>query len=101
MLVDSTTVTLPFDFSAVLSGYQSGADAFTGRNPIFTSANFAGGGTVTAHFTALPPGPTPLFDLHDATYQFSASSTAPTPEPATLLLFGVGAGSVFLRRRRR
>jgi len=103
MLLESTTVMLPFDFSALLSGYHSGTDAFNAINPIFSLANFTGRGTVTAHFTATPiaPGDAPIFNLHDALYQFSAASAAPTPEPATLVLFGVGAATVFVRRRRR
>jgi len=102
MLLDSTTVTLPFSFTAVLSGHPSGTDAFNGTNPIFSLANFTGSGTVTAHFAAAAggPGQAPIFNLADATYRFGASSTAPTPEPATLLLFGVGAVSVVVRRRR-
>lgn len=102
MLLDSTTVMLPFTFSGLLSGYQSGADAINGRNPIFSLANFTGSGTVTAQFNADPvsPGQTPIFDLRSAVYQFSASSTSPTPEPATLLLFGIGAAATAAVRRR-
>lgn len=90
MLLDSTTIVLPFNFLALLSGYQSATDAFNGINPVFSGANFGGTGTVTAFFTPIPvaPGQTPLFNLHDATFHFGSSLPAPTPEPATLFLFG-------------
>jgi hypothetical protein len=103
MLLASTTVTLPFDFSATMFGYPSGADAINGTYPIFSLSTFSGTGTVTAQFGAVPvsPGQTPIFDLQSATYQFSASSTSPTPEPATLLLFGIGAAATAAVRQRR
>jgi hypothetical protein len=102
MLFDSLTVTLPFELSAFLSGYRTGSDAFNGINPIF-SGDFAGTGTVTARFHALPvdPGQEPLFDFASASYVVGATSVEPTPEPATLLLFSVGAMSVFFHRRKR
>lgn len=102
MLLTSTTVMVPFDFSATMFGYPSGADAINGTHPIFSLANFTGSGTVTAQFGAVPvsPGQTPIFDLQGAVYQFSASSASPTPEPATLMLFGIGAAATAAVRRR-
>jgi hypothetical protein len=103
MLLESPTVMVPFDFTGLLVGFHTAAEAFGPGVPIFT-ANLTGAGTVTANFSAVPvdPGGTPIFDLASATFDFNAVLPEPTPEPATLALFAMGgAGAVFLRRRRR
>jgi hypothetical protein len=104
MLLESTTVTLPFDFSATMRGFRSVQDEINtppGGQLFF--AEFSGTGTATVRFTAEPPSPNfpPLFDFASAVFTFSAAETSPTPEPATLLLVGAGAMSAFFHRRRR
>jgi hypothetical protein len=90
MLLTSTTLTLPFDFTGRLNGYPTYDDAFNGPNQLF-GADFVGRGTATLDFFTEPhPELGPLFDLRDATFVFSPSSAAPTPEPATVGLLGLG-----------
>jgi hypothetical protein len=105
MLRDSTTITLPFDFSAQLRGFPNTFNYLTGPvpTPIFPANIFAGSGTATVNFMAIPPAPgtVPLFEFHDATFVFSPSSTAPVPEPATVTLFVIGAATALVRRRKR
>jgi hypothetical protein len=102
MLLTSTTFTLPFEFTARLSAFPTSEDAFNGPNQLFVG-DFVGGGTATLHFFTEPLNPAtgPLFDFQAATFVFSPSSTAPTPEPATVALFVIGAATVFAGRRKR
>jgi hypothetical protein len=101
MLLDSLTVSVPFTAAGVLWGYQSSSDAIFGNNPLFESVNFVGSGTATGTFSRGPDSNgAALFDFHSSTFTFEAA-TSPTPEPATLVLFGVGALSAFFHRRKR
>jgi hypothetical protein len=103
MLLDSTTITLPFDFSAELTGFPNDFDVFRGPGPtpIFRASSFTGSGTATVNFTAEAPRTGgPLFDFDNATFVFGPLSTAPTPEPATVVLFVIGTATAFLRRRK-
>jgi hypothetical protein len=102
LLLESPFVTVPFDFSGHLIGFHTASEAFGFGVPIF-DGQFTGGGTVTARFTGpqISPDRPPLFDLAEATFDFNAVLPEPTPEPATLALFALGAGAVVLRRRRR
>jgi hypothetical protein len=55
---------------------------------------------VTATYSHIDVGGTPLFDFRSAVFTFEPSAAA-TPEPATLLLFGIGGGVTAIARRRR
>lgn len=103
MLLDSPTVMLPFEFTGLLSGFHSAAEAIGPGVPIFSIADFTGAGIVSATFSTIPvaPGQTPLFDFSNATFGFTAALPEPTPEPATIALVAMGAGAALLRRRRR
>ena len=106
MLLETTTITLPFDFSAQLTGYPDTFNPFglgPGPTPIFHGEMFTGSGTVTANFVdehrTCCFGAGELFHLQDATFVFGPSA-APTPEPATLVLLAIGAAAAFARARR-
>lgn len=101
MLLDSLTVSLPFTAAGRLWGYQSSSDAVFGNNPLFEAVDFVGSGTATGTFSRGPDfNGAPLFDFRSSTFTFEPASTSPTPEPATLLLVGLGAMSAFFHRRR-
>jgi hypothetical protein len=70
----------------------------SGGVPLFVG-DFTGSGIATAHFRApiADPGGALFFADH-IDYDFT-STTSPTPEPASLLLFGTGAAGLFARRR--
>jgi len=102
MLLDSLMVTLPFTAAGTLWGYPTTSDAIFGRNPIFEAVDFVGSGTATGTFSRGPDANgRALFDFRSSTFTFGPASTAPTPEPATLLLVGLGAMSAFFHKRRR
>jgi len=85
----------PFTFSGQLSGFPTAA-----RNtaPLFSTA-LRGNGTVTFSIFA---DTGQMFSFGDLDYTFAAESPSPTPEPATVLLFGTAlVGSVGQRLRRR
>jgi hypothetical protein len=100
MLLESTTVMLPFEFAGHLVGFGSSFAKQVG--PALFSADFVGAGIVTANFSVVPPSPNfpSLFFFRDATFDFSAAQPEPTPEPATIALVAMGAATVLLRRRR-
>jgi hypothetical protein len=95
-----TSISMPFTFSGELANYESYASRANGGVPLFIAA-FTGRGIATAHFTgpvADPDGA--LFFADRITYDF-APGASPTPEPASLLLFGTGAVGLLARRRVR
>jgi hypothetical protein len=98
-LLDSSAARVPFTFTGQLFGYATANDAFTGANQLFMT-DLTGGGSVTARFTAVPvaPGQTPLFDFGGAQFAFDEVAPSATPEPATLVLFGIGAAAILRRR---
>ena len=91
--------TAPFSMTATIHNYANSARL---GSPLFT-ASLAGSGTATATFTAVANPQTGgyLFNARSVTYQFAADTPAPTPEPATLLLFGTGVAAIIRRSMRR
>jgi hypothetical protein len=90
-----TSVSLPFTYSGVVKGYL--VDPFVGgfTDPVFTKT-LIGSGTASASFF-FDNSEGPIFTAHDLRYDFG--DTAPVPQPATLLLSGVGSAVIALRRR--
>jgi hypothetical protein len=84
------TLTAPFSFTGLF--------ALT-ANPTLIGLTGSGTATLTFEPSSLFPG---TFFLQAARYNFAAAETAPTPEPASMLLFVTGlAGSAAARRRLR
>lgn len=102
-VIDGTstvTLTQPFTFSGMVSGYLLDPFIHGFTTPEFTRTLF-GSGTASATFLFVGPAAGgPLFDATDLRYDFEA--VGPVPEPATLLLTVAGlAGAVRARRRSR
>jgi hypothetical protein len=97
-----TSISMPFTFTGELENYESfESRATNGSLPVFI-ATFTGSGIATAHFRgpfADPSGA--LFFADRITYDFAPAAPLPTPEPASLLLFGTGAAGLLGRRRVR
>jgi hypothetical protein len=94
-------LTAPFTMNGHLVGFPNGSAEFNGMPRLFES-DFVGRGTATARFVQDPTEPNQpnLFEVMSVVYQFE-SNAAPTPEPATLLMFGAGLVIVSHRLRRR
>ena len=96
----SFTVTQPFSYTGVVSGYliDPWVSGFT--EPAFTRT-LLGQGTATATFLFAPAGEggEGLFNASVLRYDFG--DAAPVPEPATMLLCGAGTAFIALRRRHR
>jgi hypothetical protein len=92
-LAASATVTAPFTFTGTFLHPVDGG---------FTNDPLVGGGTATLNFFSASQS-SGLWSLGGARYDLTGSPS-PTPEPATLLLFGGGmlalAGVVARRSRR-
>ena len=94
----TTVITVPFTFSGTVVAFSE--NPFTRASdvpPLFTTSVF-GSGLATGTFL-LSPGDTPLFSASDLRYDFTAAE--PVPEPASMLLCGIGAAVLTLRRRGR
>jgi hypothetical protein len=93
------TVMAPFTLSGWLSLFATPLDRVSGEP--FYRTQLSGSGTVSVDLQAKQLSPTlMLFDVQKVSYNFGPSS-APVPEPGTLLLFGSGLGSVVLSRFRK
>ncbi len=93
---DTSTITLtaPFTYSGIIAGV-------TGPNedvPPFFSYTMVGNGTVSATFAyfSSPGGPSG-YQLRSLQY----NTTAPVPEPTTMLLLGTGMAGVAAKFRKR
>jgi hypothetical protein len=92
----TTTVTLPFSFSGTVNGYLLDPFVHGLTEPAFTKM-LTGRGTATATF-AFTDEDGPLFSTNFVRYDFT--DAAPVPEPATMLLCGLGCALLGVRRRK-
>jgi hypothetical protein len=96
---ETVTVSIPFSYSGVVTGYLMDPWVHGTPEPVFTKA-LLGQGTATARFIyTFYDEDGPLFTADDLRYDFAEA--APVPEPATMLLFGAGSAVLALRRRRQ
>jgi hypothetical protein len=93
----TVTVTRPFSYSGVVSGFVLDPFVHGPTEPVFTKELF-GRGTATATFL-FSDTEGPLFTAHDVRYDFSGTGTV--PEPTTLLLCAPGSAVLAMRRRRK
>ena len=90
----TTRLSVPFSFSGMVNGYTS--DPFNGpSDPVFTKS-LVGGGTASATFIYYGGEGGPFFTATDLRYDFG--DTSPVPEPATVVLGGLGAAILAARR---
>jgi hypothetical protein len=89
-------VTLPFSFSGTVNGYLLDPFVHGLTEPAFTKM-LTGRGTATATF-AFTDEDGPLFSTNFMRYDFNEA--APVPEPATMLLCGLGCALLGARRRK-
>ena len=83
----TTRFSVPFSFSGMVNGYTS--DPFNGpSDPVFTKSP-VGGGTASATFIYYGGEGGPFFTATDLRHDFG--ETSPVPEPATVVLGGLGA----------
>jgi hypothetical protein len=93
----TTTVALPFSYSGVVNGYVLDPFVHGFTEPAFTRM-LTGSGTASATFFHSSAEGS-LFSATDLRYDFG--DAAPVPEPATLLLCGLGTSLLACRGRRR
>ena len=93
--------TTPFTMTGTLRGFQ-GAPPHAGQSPVF-SVDVFGAGTASAPLRNVVSGGRNFFlNQVGVSYVFRQSPPAPTPEPATIILFGTAvAGLAAWRHRRR
>jgi PEP-CTERM motif len=94
-VMTNVTITVPFTFSATLSGCANGSCLI---NPVIFTVDLVGSGTATAllNFSGLDSMGRPIFFFSTATFQFEE-----VPEPASILLFGSGVAFLTAKLRRR
>jgi hypothetical protein len=95
---EAITIAAPFSFSGTVSGYILNPFIHGFTEPAFTKT-LGGNGTASALFLFNNSAETPLFTATELRYDFG--DAAPVPEPATLLLCGVGTAVLAARGRRR
>jgi len=92
----------PFEFSApfTASGNIAGRATLDISAPVQFSVDLAGSGIATIRGQVSDPSQ-PFYNTLSASYRFAASPTAPTPEPASVLLLLAGgiAGVSTLKAR--
>ena len=90
----TTTLTLPFLLAGRIQGYES---ASTSSRLLF-DLDVTGAGTASSIVSSTPGNPD---ILRTGGVLYEIESAAATPEPASMLLFGTGAGLIAMRVRRR
>ena len=102
MLTDlgSSTVEVPFEFSAVMNGYlESPVTRPSDAPPIFT-VNLMGRGTASARFFGFVDDTGVLsYSVHPDSVQYQFTGSQPVPEPGTLVLSGGALVGLALGRR--
>jgi hypothetical protein len=93
-----TTVTFPFVVlpGSFLNGFK---DLNLDTETKVFRLDLRGGGTGTLQLTPMGNAGAPLFNPSALSFDFGGSSPSPTPEPSTVILFGVGLVGIAYHQR--